>query len=159
MTQSSSRGSSTQVTRIIRASRPIVYQAFVDADAVLAWLPPDGMRGEILDFEARPGGAFSMSLVYLESEHRVAGKTEDDRDTFRGRFVELVPDEKIVQSVDFESPDPELAGTMRMTWTLKDVVSGTEATCLCENIPPGIQPEDNEEGGRSSLAKLAALVE
>jgi uncharacterized protein YndB with AHSA1/START domain len=159
MTQSSSRGSSTQVTRIIRASRPIVYQAFVDADAVLAWLPPDGMRGEILDFEARPGGAFSMSLVYLESEHRVAGKTEDDRDTFRGRFIELVPDEKIVQTVDFESPNPDLAGTMRITWTLRDVVSGTEVTCLCENIPRGIRPEDNEEGGRSSLAKLAALVE
>ena len=58
-----------------------------------------------------------------------------------------------------KSPNPDLAGTMRITWTLRDVVSGTEVTCLCENIPPGIRPEDNEEGGRSSLAKLAALVE
>jgi len=117
------------------------------------------MRGEMIDFEPRAGGAFSMSLVYLKTEHRVAGKTEEDRDTFQGRFVELARDEKIVQTVDFESPNPDLAGTMRITWTLKDVVSGTEVTCLCENIPPGIRPEDNEEGGRSSLAKLAALVE
>ena len=159
MTDSDSRGSSTSVTRIVRASRPVVYRAFVEADTVLAWLPPDGMRGEIIDFEPWPGGAFSMSLVYLEAEHRVAGKTEEDRDTFQGRFVELAPDEKIVQTVDFESPNPDFAGTMRITWTLKDVVSGTEVTCLCENIPPGIRPEDNEEGGRSSLAKLAALLE
>ncbi len=159
MTDSGSRGSSTRVSRVIRASRPIVYQAFVDADSVLAWLPPDGMRGEIIDFDPRPNGAFSMSLVYLEAEHRVAGKTAEDRDTFQGRFVELVPDEKIVQTVDFESPDPDFAGTMRITWSLLDVISGTEVTCLCENIPSGIRPEDNEEGCKSSLAKLAVLVE
>ena len=150
---------STSVTRILRASRPIIYKAFLDAEQLARWLPPEGMRGEVHRLELRPGGAFDMSLIYVQDEHRVAGKSAEHRDSFQGRIVELVPDERIVWEVDFESDDPSNAGTMRISWDLRDVMTGTEVTCLTENIPPGIRPEDNEEGSKSSLANLAALVE
>ena len=152
-------GESTSVSRIIQASRPIVYKAFLDADVLVQWLPPQGMRGEIHRFEPHVSGAFDMTLVYQAEEDRGAGKSADDRDTFQGRFVELVPDERIVWAIEFESDDPANAGTMRLVWDLRDVVSGTEVTVLTENLPPGIRPEDNEEGSRLSLANLAALVE
>jgi uncharacterized protein YndB with AHSA1/START domain len=149
----------TSVTRVIRASRPIIYRAFLDADLLAKWLPPEGMRGEVYRLDARQGGAFDMSLVYLREEHRVAGKSSEDRDTFQGRFAELIPDERIAWEVNFQSDDPGNAGTMRITWDLREVMTGTEVTCLTENIPPGIRPEDNEEGSKSSLANLAVLVE
>jgi uncharacterized protein YndB with AHSA1/START domain len=149
----------TFVKRIIRASRPIIYRAFVDAESVLRWLPPEGMRGEMISFDPRVGGSFSMSLIYLHPEHRVAGKSAEDRDTFQGRFAELIPDERIVWEVDFESQDATMAGRMRISWDLRDVMTGTDVSVLTENIPPGIRPEDNELGCQSSLAKLAALVE
>jgi len=150
---------STTVTRVIGTTRPIVYRAFLDAELLARWRPPEGMRGAVHRLELRPGGAFDMSLIYEQDEHRVAGKSTENRDTFQGRIVELVPDERIVWEVDFESDDPGNTGTMRITWDLRDVMSGTEVTCLTENIPPGIRPEDNEEGSKSSLANLAALVE
>jgi uncharacterized protein YndB with AHSA1/START domain len=100
-----------------------------------------------------------MSLIYLHVEHPVAGKSAADRDAFQGRFAELVPNERIVWEVDFESDDPGNAGTMRISWELRDVMTGTEVSVLTENIPPGIRPEDNELGCQSSLAKLAHLVE
>jgi uncharacterized protein YndB with AHSA1/START domain len=156
MTQSSAN---TSVTRVIGASRSIVYRAFVDAELLSKWLPPEGMRGEVHRLEPRPGGAFDMSLIYENAEYRVAGKSAEDRDTFQGRIAELVTDERIVWEVDFESDDPANSGTMRISWDLRDVMTGTEVTCLTENIPPGIRPEDNEEGSKSSLANLAALVE
>jgi uncharacterized protein YndB with AHSA1/START domain len=151
--------SRTSATRVIGASRPIIYRAFLDADLLARWLPPEGMRGEVHRLEPGAGGAFDMSLVYLQEEHRVAGKSAEHRDTFQGRFAELVPDERIVWEVDFDSDDPANSGTMRISWDLRDVMTGTEVTCLTENIPSGIRPEDNEEGSKSSLANLAALVE
>ncbi|MHB8619109.1 MAG: SRPBCC domain-containing protein, partial [Chloroflexota bacterium] len=77
----------------------------------------------------------------------------------QGRFVTLVPHEKIVESVTFESEDPAFAGQMTVTWTLADVGAGTEVSVLCEDIPAGVRLEDNETGSRSSLRKLAAFVE
>jgi uncharacterized protein YndB with AHSA1/START domain len=89
----------------------------------------------------------------------LGGKTTADTDTVQGRFVELVPYTKIVQAVEFESDDPAFAGEMTITVDLADTDGGTEITFLCENIPKGIRPEDNEQGCRESLQKLAALLE
>jgi uncharacterized protein YndB with AHSA1/START domain len=82
-----------------------------------------------------------------------------DTDTVQGRFVELIPDEKIVWVTEFEANDPAFAGDMKITWSLKDANEVTEVTVRCEGIPNGIRPEDNEAGSRSSLEKLAALLE
>lgn len=150
---------STQVSQFIKAPRTVVYQAFLDPDAMASWLPPDGMSGQIHDFEPHAGGKFRMSLTYLDPENALLGKTSEATDTVEGKFVELVADEKIVQVTEFESDQPDFAGAMRITWSLADVDDGTEVTVLCEGIPQGIRLEDNETGSKLSLRKLAAFVE
>src|SRR5713226_3769925 len=90
---------------------------------------------------------------------RRTGKTSEDTDTYQGRFVELVPYAKIVEVIEFESQDPAFAGEMRMIVSLADADGGTEVTVLCEDIPKGIRPEDNELGCKESLQKLTALLE
>jgi uncharacterized protein YndB with AHSA1/START domain len=159
MTQPSSKGRSTRVSQIIKAPREVVYRAFLEPDAVASWLPPDGMRGHISTFDPHEGGKFRMSLTYLDRLDLPRGKTSEATDTIEGRFVELLPYEKIVWVTEFESQQPEFAGEMRITWSLAGADGGTEVTVLCEDIPRGIRLEDNEIGSRSSLQKLAAFIE
>ena len=149
---------SSTVSRVIAASRETVYRACLDPVALAAWRAPDNMTGRMHEFDGRAGGGYRMSLTYQDLQGS-PGKSSDDTDTFEGRFVELVPGEKIVEIVSFESPDPRFAGEMTITTTLADAGSGTEITMAFDNIPAGIRPEDNEEGTRQSLRKLAALVE
>jgi uncharacterized protein YndB with AHSA1/START domain len=105
MTERSARPRSTQVSRIIEAPRQAVYRACLDPDALARWRVPDNMVGHMHVFEAREGRTFRMSLTYRDSEQSPGGKTSEDTDTFQGRFVELVPGEKIVEAIVFESPD------------------------------------------------------
>ena len=156
------KGASTRVSRIIKAPRKAVYEAFIDQDAVASWLPPDTMTGQVHTFDPREGGRFRVSLTYQDpkdSPGGKGGKTSEDTDTVEGRFVKLAPNEKIVWVTAFASQEPEFAGEMRITTSLTDAPGGTEVTILCEDIPNGIRPEDNEMGTRSSLEKLAALLE
>jgi uncharacterized protein YndB with AHSA1/START domain len=159
MTEPTSKGASTRVSRIIRAPRKAVYEALLDRDAVASWLSPETMTGHVHTFDPREGGKFRMSLTYQDPKHSPGGKTSEDTDTFQGRFVELVPDEKIVWVTEFESQDPGFAGEMRITFSLADADGGTEVVVLCEDIPKGVRLEDNEMGSRSSLQKLAAFLE
>lgn len=156
-TPSTAHGTS-KISRVIAAPREAVYRACIDPDALAAWRAPDNMTGKMHAFDARPGGGYRMSLTYQDPQGS-PGKSSADTDTFEGRFVELVPDRKIVEVVVFESPDPRFAGEMTITTTLDDAGPGTEVSMAFENIPSGIRPEDNEEGSRQSLRKLAALVE
>jgi uncharacterized protein YndB with AHSA1/START domain len=153
------RRSSTRVSMIVKAGRELVYRAFLDPDAVAAWLPPDGMTGEVHFFDAREGGKFRISLTYRDPGHRVGGKSSEHTDTFQGRFVELVPWEKIVEAIEFETDDPALMGEMKMLVTLADAGPATEVTILSESIPKGIRLEDNQAGVTESLRRLAALAE
>jgi uncharacterized protein YndB with AHSA1/START domain len=149
----------TQVSQFIKAPRPVVYQAFLEPDAVAAWLAPDTMKGQVHTYEPREGGRFRMSLTYQNPEDAQSGKSSGDTDTFEGRFVELVPNEKIVWVTEFESEQPGMAGEMKITWSLADAEGGTEVTVFFEDIPEGIRLEDNETGSRETLRKLAAFVE
>jgi uncharacterized protein YndB with AHSA1/START domain len=155
MADPSAQRASTQVSRIIEAPRPVVYRACLDPEALASWRVPDNMTGHVHTFEAREGGAFRMSLTYND---RSAGKTSEGTDTFEGRFVQLVPDEKIVEVIEFESPDQQFAGRMTMTTSLADADGGTEITVRCDGLPPGVRAEDNELGTAQALRKLAALV-
>jgi uncharacterized protein YndB with AHSA1/START domain len=148
----------TTVSRVMDAPRAAIYRAFLDPQAIAAWLPPGSMTGIVHVFEPREGGAFRMSLVYPPGEAG-HGKSSDDTDTFAARFTTLVPDACIVWTVTFESADPAFAGEMLVRTTLEPADAGTRVTMLCENIPSGIRPEDNETGCRSTLEKLAAYVE
>ena len=157
MTQPSGRN--TRVSQLVNAPREVVYQAFTKPEAVASWLAPDNMRGHVEIFEPHAGGKFRMSLTYLDQKDRPRGKTSEDTDTSEGTFVELIPNQKIVQVFEFESDQPDMAGEMKITWSLKDANGGTEVTVLMEDIPKGIRLEDNELGSRQSLRKLAAYVE
>ena len=159
MTEPSTKPKSTRVSKVIMAPRQAVYQACLDPDAVAAWRAPAGMKGQMHVFDAREGGAYRMSLTYQKPELSPGGKTTADTDTFHGRFVQMIPCEKIVEAVQFESDDPRFPGEMTITTSFADTDEGTEITLLCENIPAGIRPEDNEMGSRSSLENLAVFLE
>ena len=149
---------STRTSRVIRARPEELYRAFVDRDALLAWLPPAGMTGHMHAFDARVGGGYRMSLFYPEgSEFR--GKTADREDMVDVRFVELSPPRRVVEAVTFASDDPAFAGEMTLTATFEEVPGGTEVTLLFTNLPPGLRPEDNDAGARSSLEQLARRFE
>ncbi len=149
---------STKIQRYIAAPRAVVYRAFLEAKAVERWMVPSDMTSEVHVFEPREGGAFRISLTYDGDEG--TGKTSANTDTQRGRFVTLVADEKIVQSVEFETDKPALRGEMTITITLADSPSGgTYLTAVHDHLPPGLSPADNEKGWRDSLDKLAALIE
>ena len=149
---------STVVSRVLDAPREAVYRAYLDRDSLAAWLPPDAMTGVVHAFDAREGGSFSMSLVYPEGDRSARGKTANNTDTFRGRFVTLIPNERIVWAVEFESADSAFAGEMIVTTTLAPAAGGTEVTIRCDNIPAGVPLEDNETGCRSTLGKLASFL-
>ena len=87
------------------------------------------------------------------------GKTTSHTDTYHGRFVTLVPNERVVEVVEFETADPTLRGEMTITITLADADGGTELLAVHDGLPPGLSPADNETGWRMALAKLAALLE
>ena len=149
--------STTRVMRHIRAPRARVYRALLDPESVEQWMVPDGMTSCVHSFEAREGGTFRISLTY--DLPTTAGKTNARTDSFNGRFVRLVPDTEVVQTVEFESDDPAMQGEMTITYTLSDAGTGTDLVGLHEHLPAGVSPADNELGWRMSLDKLARLVE
>jgi uncharacterized protein YndB with AHSA1/START domain len=149
--------STTGITRHVRAPRKKVYRALLDADAVARWKVPTGMTSHVHAFDAREGGAFRVSLTY--DTPTGTGKTTAHTDTYHGRFVKLVPNEQVVEVLEFETANPALRGEMTITYTLTDADGGTDIHAVHDGLPPGVPPADNEAGWRSSLAKLAALVE
>lgn len=151
------RVSSTHITRRIHAPPSQIYQAILDPEAVAIWMVPNGMSSHIHTFEAREGGAFRISLTY--DAPAGTGKSSAQTDTFHGRFVTLVQDAKIVEVVEFESPDPRMQGEMTITYELVDLAGETEVVAVHDRLPPGVSPSDNELGWRMSLDKLAVLVE
>jgi uncharacterized protein YndB with AHSA1/START domain len=149
--------SSTHISRRVNAPRPVVYRAFLDAHAVATWMVPDGMTSRVHAFDPREGGSFRISLTY--DAPTGTGKTTAHTDTYHGRFVKLVPNEQVVEVVEFETADPALQGEMTITIDLADAEGGTEVLAVHDGLPRGLSPADNETGWRMSLAKLAALVE
>ncbi len=143
---------------IIRSAPQVIYRAFLDPEAVAAWRPPKGMTCHVYDFNPFEGGSFRMSFDYTTTHHEVAGKTSDHADIFHGRFLELVPDKRIVELVEFESGDPAFAGEMIITTTLVPVSGGTEVTFTAGNVPAGIRPEDHHKGMMSTLENLAEFT-
>ncbi|MEV2279266.1 SRPBCC domain-containing protein [Nocardiopsis sp. NPDC049922] len=147
-----------RASRAVRASTEAVYAAMTEPEALQAWLPPRGMTGRIERFEPWPGGGFRMELTYLDPGAG-RGKSSESGDVVEVEFVELVPEERVVQRAVFDSPDPAFAGTMTMTWRLTDHPEGTLVTVEAVGVPEGISQEEHEAGFASSLANLAAHVE
>jgi uncharacterized protein YndB with AHSA1/START domain len=148
---------STRISQHVNAPRAVVYRALLDASAVAKWKVPDGMTSHVHEFDAREGGSFRISLTY-DAPTRI-GKTTTHTDTYHGHFEKLVPNEQIVEVVEFETTDPVLRGKMTDTITLTDADGGTDILAVHDGLPPGVSLADNEIGWRMALAKLAALVE
>ena len=144
--------------RVIMASPHAIYQSFMNPESLVSWLPPKGMSGKIDRFDSSEGGTYKIILTY-EVDHSNPGKTSENTDVSQGKFLELVPDKRIVLSVTFDSEDPVFSGEMIQKWLLEGVLGGTKVTIICENVPEGIRKEDHEIGLRSTLENLAFYTE
>ena len=140
--------STIKLHRVLRATPERIYRAFLDADAMAKWLPPNGFTGKVHSMDARVGGAYTMSFTNFST-----GKSH----SFGGTYRELVPDQRICHTDRFD--DPNLPGEMVTTVTLKKVSVGTELTVVQEGVPAVIPAEGCYLGWQESLALLAKLVE
>lgn len=147
----------TRVRRHLKAPRAAVYRALLDPRAVATWRVPHGMTSRVHEFEAREGGRFRISLTY--DAPTGAGKTTARTDTYYGRFVRLLPDALVIETMEFETDDPSMRGEMKVTFSLTEARGGTDILGVHENLPTGLSQADNEKGWRMALDKLAAYVE
>jgi uncharacterized protein YndB with AHSA1/START domain len=134
--------------RVLRATPERIYRAFLDADAMAKWLPPNGFTGKVHHSDAKVGGSYKMSFTNFTT-----GKSH----SFGGKYTELVPHERIEYTDTFD--DPNLPGEMQTTITLKRVSVGTELYIVQEGVPDVIPPEACYLGWQESLTLLAKLVE
>jgi uncharacterized protein YndB with AHSA1/START domain len=135
----------------------VVYAALVDGDHVARWRVPDGMTSEVHEFDAREGGRFRISLTH-ESDSGL-GKSSAHTDTYSGHFARLMPDELVVEVMEFETDDPALRGEMTMTTRITPVAGGVRVEIVHEGMPDAVPPSDDETGTRMALDRLARLVE
>ena len=140
--------SSVRLHRVLRAPPERVYRAFLDADASAKWLPPHGFTGKVHHMDARVGGSYRMSFTNFST---------GSGHTFGGRYLELIPNERIRHTDTFE--DSNLKGEMQTTVSLRRVAVGTELNIVQEGIPEAIPPEACYLGWQESLTLLAQLVE
>lgn len=134
--------------RVFRSTPEKLYRAFLDADALAKWLPPNGFTGKVHQLEARVGGGYRMSFT-----HFATGQVH----AFGGDYLELLPHERIRYTDQFE--DPNLPGRMQTTVTFKPVSCGTEVNIVQEGVPAVIPAEACYLGWQESLSLLAQLVE
>ena len=134
--------------RVLRASPERVYRAFLNADAMTKWLPPNGFTAKVHQMDAKVGGGYKMSFTNFSS-----GKTH----SFGGTYLELTPNERLRYTDKFD--DPSLPGEMTTTITLKKVSTGTDLSIVQEGVPEAIPPEACYLGWQESLMLLAKLVE
>jgi len=133
---------------VLRATPERIYRAFLDADAMVKWLPPNGFTGKVHHLDAKVGGTYKMSFTNFNT-----GKSH----SFGGKYVELTPHERIRYTDKFD--DPNLPGEMQTTIALKPVFCGTELNVTQEGIPAAIPAEACYLGWQESLMLLAKLVE
>ena len=134
--------------RVLRTKPERVYRAFLDADAMTKWLPPNGFTGKIHHMDAKVGGSFKMSFTNFTTGKSIS---------FGGEYLELIPHERIRYTDRFD--DPNLPGVIEVTVTLKQVSCGTDVSITQEGIPDVIPTEACYLGWQESLALLGKLVE
>jgi len=134
--------------RVIRATPERIYRAFLDADAMAKWLPPNGFAGKVHHMDAKVGGSYKMSFTNFTTGHG---------HSFGGDYLELVPHERIRYTGKFD--DPNLPGVMQTTVSLRAVFCGTEMNIVQEGIPEVIPAEACYLGWQESLVLLLKLVE
>jgi uncharacterized protein YndB with AHSA1/START domain len=141
-------GNTVRLHRVLRTKPQKLYRAFVEADALARWLPPNGFTCTVHHLDARVGGTFKMSFRNF---------TSGNGHSFGGSFLELVPGQKLRYSDKFD--DPNLPGEIMTTITMREVSVGTEMNVVQENLPDAIPVEACYLGWQESLEHLARLVE
>lgn len=134
--------------RVFKAPAERIYKAFLDPEAMVKWLPPNGFTGKVYQIDAKVGGSYKMSFTNFSN-----GQSH----SFGGKFLELVPNERIRHTDQFD--DPNLPGEMTTTITFKKVSVGTEVNIVQEGIPSAIPAEACYLGWQESLTLLTLLVE
>jgi len=134
--------------RVLKTTPEKIYRAFLDADATAKWLPPYGFTCKVHHMEAKVGGSYRMSFANFSTGHG---------HSFGGKYLELVPNERICHTDAFD--DPNLPGEMKTTITLRQVSCGTELNIVQEGVPEMIPAEACYLGWQESLTQLAQLVE
>lgn len=134
--------------RVLRTEPESIYRAFLDAEAMSKWLPPNGFTGKVHQMEAKEGGIYKMSFTNFSTKKS---------HSFQGKYIELIPYERIRYTNTFD--DPNLKGEMLTTVVLKKVSCGTELNITQEGIPDPIPPEGCYLGWQESLILLTKLVE
>jgi uncharacterized protein YndB with AHSA1/START domain len=145
---STTSGHTIRLHRVLRATPERVYRAFLDADAMAKWLPPNGFTGKVHHMDAKVGGGYKMSFTNFTS-----GKSH----SFGGEYLELTPNERIRFTDRFD--DPNLPGEIQTTVTLNKVLVGTEVNVVQAGVPAVIPAEACYLGWQESLTLLAKLVE
>jgi uncharacterized protein YndB with AHSA1/START domain len=147
--EDSTMGTNTiRLHRVLRATPERIYRAFLDADAMTKWLPPNGFTGKVHHLDAKVGGSYKMSFTNFST---------GNSHSFGGEYLELTPNERIRHTDKFDNPN--LPGEMHLTVNLKKVSVGTEVHILQEGVPDIIPAEACYLGWQESLALLAQLVE
>jgi uncharacterized protein YndB with AHSA1/START domain len=134
--------------RVLRAPPERIYRAFLDAAAMAKWLPPYGFTGQVHQMEAKVGGSWRMSFANFSG---------GGSHSFGGKYLELVPGERLRYTSKFD--DPGLPGEMQTTLTLQSGMMGTEMSVVQEGIPAQIPADACYLGWQESLLQLARLVE
>jgi uncharacterized protein YndB with AHSA1/START domain len=134
--------------RVLTTKPDKVYRAFIEADALAKWLPPNGFTCTVHQLDAKVGGTFRMSFRNF---------TTGGSHSFGGRYLELVPGERLRYTDTFD--DPNLPGEIQVTVTLKPVSCGTDVNIVQDGIPDAIPVEMCYLGWQDSLRNLASLVE
>jgi uncharacterized protein YndB with AHSA1/START domain len=134
--------------RVLRATPDRLYRAFIDPDAMVKWLPPNGFTGKVHQADARVGGSYKMSFKNF---------TTGESHSFGGKYLEMVPNQRLRYTDKFD--DPGLPGEMQTTITIKEVSVGVELNIVQEGLPDAIPLEACYLGWQESLALLAKLVE
>ncbi|MGW2094294.1 SRPBCC domain-containing protein [Promicromonospora sukumoe] len=151
-------GRTDRASLLVHVDRERVFAALTDPEALVQWLPPQGMHGRFEEFDLREGGSYRLVLTYDDASD-APGKTSADSDVSTVRVSRLVPGEQIATDIDFESDDPAFRGTMRMEWNLRDADEGTDVEIVARNVPDGVRARDHAEGMTSSLTNLATYLE
>jgi uncharacterized protein YndB with AHSA1/START domain len=144
----SPEGNTVRLHRVMRAPAERIYRAFIDADAMAKWLPPNGFTGKVHEMDARVGGGYRMSFTNF---------TTGIPHSFAGTYLELTPYERIRKTDKFD--DPALPGEMEVTIAFNKVSVGTEVNIVQANIPSMIPTEACYLGWQESLTLLTLLVE
>ncbi|MBB5707390.1 SRPBCC domain-containing protein [Sphingopyxis panaciterrulae] len=145
-------------SRTILATPRAIFRTLLDPETIPSWRPPRGMAGRIEQFDPRPGGAYRMIFQYPHDD-AARDKCASGAVIIDGQFIEILPDERLVEVVRFDTDDCRFQGAITVTTMLEPVKDGTKVTLSAQDVPPGLGEADHRAGMDAMLKNLANFVE